>query len=356
MEQTVRQKVVMAILVTGATGFLGSHVVDEVLARGLTVRAMVRRPEQAEQLRQRGVDVVLGDVRSADDVGRAVAGVSVVHHCAAAVGPHFSRSEIYDTNLTGVRNVLEAIRRAGSGRLVLVSSVNVLGTRNLDPATEETPCRPSHDPAADVKIEAEQLAWDFGKQGVDVTVIRPGFIYGPGDPHNIPKLCRAIQRGKFAFIASRDNIVPMVHVRDAARALVLAGGTPAARGRAYLITDGSRSTIGELIEHLAGLLGCPVPTKRLPFLVPWFGCLVFDLLRPFMRGPAPINRPGLRFVGTSRFVDISRARKELGYDPQVTYRSGMDAAVHWFRQHSEEAVHAPTINQPTVAHSGPANG
>jgi 2-alkyl-3-oxoalkanoate reductase len=345
----------MAILVTGATGFLGSHVVDELLARGQTVRAFVRRPEQGERLRQRGVDVVIGDVRSADDVVRAVAGVSVVHHCAAAVGPHFSRSEIYDTNLTGVRNLLEAIRRAGTGRLVLVSSVNVLGTRNLDPATEDTPCRRSHDPAADVKIEAEQLAWDFAKQGVDVTVNRPGFIYGPGDPHNIPKLCRAIQRGKFAFIGSRDNVVPIVHVSDVARAMLLAGEKPAARGRAYLITDGSRTTIGELIAHLAGLLGCPVPTKRLPFVVPWFGCLVFDLLRPFMRGSGPINRAGLRFVGTSRFVDIRRAREELGYEPQVSYRSGMDAAVRWFQEHAEGAVHASANDDRTVAHSGDAN-
>jgi 2-alkyl-3-oxoalkanoate reductase len=340
----------MAILVTGASGFLGSHVVEELLAQGQSVRALVRRPEQAERWKQRGVEVVSGDVRSADEVARAVAGCTVVHHCAAAVGPHFSRREIYDTNLTGVNNVLDSLRRAGAGRLVLVSSVNVLGTRNLDPATEETPCHRSHDPAADVKIEAEQLAWDFAKQGVDVTVIRPGFIYGPGDPHNIPKLCRAIQRGKFAFMGSRDNIVPIVHVADVARAMLLAGEKPVARGRAYLITDGSRTTIAELIEHLARLLVCPVPTKRLPFVVPWLGCLVFDLLKPVMRGPAPINRAGLRFVGTSRFVDIGRARQELGYAPQITYRSGMDAAVQWFQEHSGEANHAHTIDQRTVAH------
>jgi dihydroflavonol-4-reductase len=342
----------MAILVTGASGFLGSQVVEELLARRQTVRALVRRPDQAEPLRQRGVEVLLGDVRSADDVARAVAGASVVHHCAAAVGPHFPHSEIYDTNLTGVRNVLEGVRRAGTGRLVLVSSVNVLGTRNLDPATEETPCKRSHDPAADVKIEAEQLAWDFARQGVDVTVIRPGFIYGPGDPHNIPKLCRAIRRGKFAFIGSRDNVVPIVHVSDVVGAMLLAADKPAARGRAYLITDGSRTTIGELTAHLAELLGAPPPAKRLPYVVPWFGCLVFDVLRPLLRGPAPINRAGLRFVGTSRFVDIRRARQELGYEPQVTYRSGMAAAVRWFQEHSEGAVHVPTTNERAVAHSG----
>jgi nucleoside-diphosphate-sugar epimerase len=342
----------MTILVTGASGFLGGHLVDDLLARGQTVRALVRRPEQAGALQQRGVETILGDVRSASDVARAVGGAAVVHHCAAAVGPHFSRREIYDTNLTGVQNVLEAVRAAGRGRVVLVSSVNVLGTRNLDPATEETPCRRSHDPAADVKIQAEQLAWDHAGRGVDVTVIRPGFIYGPGDPHNVPKLCRAIQRGKFAFIGSRDNSVPIVHVSDVVQAMRLAAETPLARGRAYLVTDGARTTIGELADYLAELLGCPAPAKVLPYALPWLGCVLFDVLRPVWRGAAPITRASLRFVGTSRFVDITRARQELGFQPQVSYRSGMAAAVRWYLEHSEGAAHVGASHDGTVACSG----
>src|SRR5262245_46586392 len=104
----------MASLVTGAAGFLGSRLVDELLARGEPVRALVRRPEQVETLRRRGVEVITGDVRSADDVATAIVGTTAIYHCAAAVGPHFSRHEIYDTNLTGVRNVLEALRRGGT--------------------------------------------------------------------------------------------------------------------------------------------------------------------------------------------------------------------------------------------------
>ncbi len=252
--------------------------------------------------------------------------------------------------------MLEAVQRAGRGRVVLVSSVNVLGTRNFDAGTEELPCKRSSDPAADVKIEAEQLAWDYGTRGVDVTVVRPGFIYGPGDPHNIPKLCRSIRRGKFAFIGRRDNVVPIVHLDDVAQALRLAAEKPAARGRAYLITDGTRTTIGELVAHLAELLGCPVPTKVLPYAVPWLGCLVFDLLRPVWRGPAPINRPGLRFVGTSRHVDIGRARRELGYAPQVTSREGMEAAVRQFMEQADHAAHGSDTVAGPVASASPGHG
>ena len=341
----------MTTLVTGATGFVGSQVVDQLLARGKPVRALVRDPGKAEGLRARGVEVVGGDVRDPSTLDPAVRGAGVVHHCAAAVGPHFSKREIYDTNLGGVRNVLEAMRRAGAGRMVLLSSVNVLGTRDLDPATEETPCRPSSDPAADVKIEAEQLALTYRRQhGVDVTILRPGFIYGPGDPHNVPKLIRAIERGKFAFIGSRDNVVPIVHVRDVAAAMLLAAGTPAASGQVYNLTDGSRTTAGEFVDHLAELLGRPRPQRVLPYALPYLACLVFGALNRLglTRRQGPVTRAALRFLGTSRYVDIRKARQELGYEPRVRLREGLAETI---RQLRKEQPHG-TSNAAVAAARG----
>src|SRR5262249_4700638 len=152
--------------------------------------------------------------------------------------------------------------------------------------------------------------------------LRPGFIYGPRDPHNLPKLVRAIERGKFAFLGSRDNVVPIVHVDDVVRAMLLAARAPRASGRVYHVTDGSRTTVGELADFLAARLGRPGPRRVLPFWLPALGCLAIDLLRPFglFRRSAPITRAGLRFLGTSRFIEIRRAREELGYAPQVPWR------------------------------------
>jgi nucleoside-diphosphate-sugar epimerase len=329
----------MMFLVTGAGGFLGSHVVEHLLAKGETVRALVRDAGKAEALRRRGVEVIAGDVRSPEDLRSIVRGADVILHCAAAVGPHFSKREIYETNLTGVRNLLDAVEQAGRGRVVLMSSVNVLGTCNLDSATEELPYRRSNDPAADVKIEAEQLAQSSLVKGVDVVIVRPGFIYGPGDPHNLPKLAQAIERGKFRFIGSRDNIVPIVHVSDAARAVILAGTVPAARGKIYNVTDGSRTTIGELADTIAQTLGCPPPQKRLPFFVPQLACVLFDVIGLVKKVKAPINRASLRFLGTSRFVDIGRARQELGYAPQVSVKDGIPASLRELRPSSSESAH-----------------
>jgi nucleoside-diphosphate-sugar epimerase len=345
----------MPALVTGASGFVGSHLVDELLARGTSVRALVHRPEAAPGLRERGVEVLVGDVRNPSVLQEAVRGVEGVYHCAAAVGPAFSPREIREVGLTGVRHLLEATRTCAAARIVLLSSINVLGTRDLDPATEEIPCRCSGDAAADVKIEIEALAREYEQgHGVDVTILRPGLIYGPRDRHNLPQMIRALRRGRFAFIGSRDNVAPIVHVSDVVQALLLAGRPPASRGRVYHITDGSRTTIGEFVGHLAELLGCPPPRLVLPFVVPYLGCLAAEFLgrTGLRRGPARINRATLRFLGTSRFVDISRARRELAYAPRIMYREGLAATVPWL----EGQPHAQTAVAEPVAGNAPCKG
>src|SRR5262249_60746293 len=132
--------------------------------------------------------------------GEGVRGVNGVYSGAPAVGPGFSPHEIRDIGLKGVRHLLQALRQAGAGRAVLLTSVNVLGTRHLDLAGEDTPCRRSGDAAADVKIEIEALARKYEQDhGVDVTILRPGLIYGPRDWHNSPQMIRALRRGKCAF-------------------------------------------------------------------------------------------------------------------------------------------------------------
>jgi nucleoside-diphosphate-sugar epimerase len=339
----------MLSLVTGASGFVGSHVLDALLAEGGAVRALVRDPAAARDPRLAGAGVRAGDVRQPGILADAARGADVVYHCAAAVGPGFSPAEIRDTGLGGVRHLLEALRRARAGRAVLLTSVNVLGTRHLDRAPEDTPCRPSGDASADVKIEIEALAREYGQaHGVDVAVLRPGLVYGPRDRHNVPQMIRALRRGKFAFIGSRDNVAPIVHVSDLVRALLLAGRTPASRGRVYHVTDGSRTTVGEFVDHLAGLVGCPPPRKVLPYAVPYLGCLLFEsLARMYLyRGRPPITRAGLRHLGTSRSFSIERASRELGYLPRVPYQEGLKTAVEWSEAHTNEA--ATVVPRPAV--------
>jgi nucleoside-diphosphate-sugar epimerase len=334
----------MVTLVTGASGFVGSHLVEALRSQGAQVRALVRTPAAAGELRDADVEVQVGDVCEPQVLAEAVRGVDLVFHCAAAVGPAYSPREIHAISLAGVRHLLEALRRQGSGRAVILTSVNVLGTRHLDPAGEDMPCRRSRDASADVKIEIEALARDYEqRQGVDVTILRPGLIYGPRDRHNLPQMIRALRRGKFAFIGSRDNIAPIVYISDAVEAILHAGQTPAARGRVYHITDGSRTTIGQFIDRLAELIDCPPPAKVLPYAVPHLACVVFDALAALRlyRGRPPVSRASLRHLGTSRYFPVDRATKELGYRPRVLYQEGLSNAVHWLEEHAHGHAFVP---------------
>lgn len=327
----------MVALVTGASGFVGSHVVDALRADGTDVRALVRTAAAAQELRDAGVEVRVGDVREPRVLADAVRGADVVYHCAAAVGPAYSPREIYDISMAGARHLLEALRQNARIRAVILTSVNVLGTRNLDPATEDIPCRRSGDASADVKIDIERMANEYvQRHGVDVTILRPGLIYGPGDRHNLPQMIRALRRGKFAFLGSRDNIAPLVYISDVVEAILLAGRTPASRGRVYHITDGSCTTIGQFMDRLAELIDCPAPRKVLPYAVPYLACVAFASLAALRlyRGRPPISRASLRHLGTSRYFSIDRAAKELGYVPRVAYQEGLSNAVKWMEDHS----------------------
>jgi nucleoside-diphosphate-sugar epimerase len=269
-------------------------------------------------------------VRDSAFVQEDVRGADVVYHCAAARGSKVSSRELYDTALLGTRNVLEGLRRTGAARAVLLTGTVVLGARHLHAATEDFPCRRSGELAGNVKTEIEGMARDYQQRhGVEVTVLRPGLIYGPGDRRNLPKMVRALRCGRFAYIRSRENVIPMVYVSDMVQAMRLAASSPAAAGRVYHVTDGSRTTIGEFIDYLAELLGCPAPRTVIPFVVPYLGCLLFESLAALslFDGPGPINRTGLNLLGYSRVIDITRASRELGYEPRVLYRDGLPLAL-----------------------------
>jgi nucleoside-diphosphate-sugar epimerase len=337
-------------LVAGATGFVGSHLIDALLARRLRVRALVRDVNKAADLEHRGVEVVVGDMIDAKTWNNAVRGADTIYHCAAVTENEVSASQAHEANLTGLRNLLDAVRSAGRGRVVLLTGLSVLGVRDLDNATEDLPRRRRGDPDIDAKVEAEELALQYHEQyGVDLTILRPSFIYGPRDLRNLPSLVNAIRAGKFIYLGSRQNIVPLVHVQDAVRAMLLAASSERARGRVYHIADGTRTTMEEVVTFLACHIGAEPPRHVLPvFSARAVWLLGAQLVRFGCLHRAPLTWSELLFVGTSRFVDVSRAEDELGYAPRVMFREGMAATLKWIdekeNEHSSRPSHATTIS------------
>lgn len=317
----------MTSLVTGATGFIGRNLLTRLAEQGRVVRALYRDPQKRHQYLVHGEEAIRGDANDSSVMRNALAGVDVVYHCAAAHSTS-PASEINRTNVPSVRCLLDAVRHAGGrARVVLMSSLNVLGNGSFAGATEDMPRRRTHDRHVDLKIEAEELAERAIDDGLDVVLLRPGLVYGPGDPH-LPKLARAVHRGKFVFIGSRDNVVPLIHVSDTVEAMLLSAQAPPGASRVFNLTDGSATTIGELVASLAEALDCPVPTRVLPAVVPRLTVSVFGLLGR----DGPISRSALRFLGASRHVDIRRARSQLGFEPRIQMGEGIAAMKNWLRQ------------------------
>ena len=323
----------MVNLVTGATGFVGTHLVNKLLTRGNSVRALVRSDSDALTLRSRGVETVVGDLCDRQVLVAAVRGAKIIYHCAAASCLH-DEDEIRSTNLDGIRKLLHIVRDESAGRLILMSSLNVLGSSSFEEATEESPTQRSGELHTDVKIDVEELALQFsGTHSVDVTILRPGMIYGPGERH-MPGLASTLQSGKFTFIGSRHNNVPLIFVGDMVRAMMLAAESPHASGRIYNLTDGSRTTIGQLAGAMAELLGARSPKRIIPYALPHVACTVYGLVGR----PGPISHATLRFLGTSRHVCIARSRHELGFEPEIGLRRGLEMTMPWLIRAIEAEV------------------
>jgi 2-alkyl-3-oxoalkanoate reductase len=316
----------MTSLVTGATGFVGRHLLARLADDRQPVRAMYRDENRRRQYILRGEQAIGGDICDSAVMRNAVRGADTIYHCAAAHST-CPADEIRRTNLAAVECLLEAVKsESPTARVVLLSSLNVLGNKSYRAATETASRRVTHDIHADLKSAAEAAAERSIAAGLDVVMLRPGLIYGAGDPH-LAKLASAIARGKFVFIGSRDNIVPIVYVSDLVEAMVLAAKAPKNCSRVFNITDGSTTTIGDLATALARTVGVDPPTRVLPLLLPKLAVNVFGLLGR----DGPITRSALRFLGSSRHVDISRARKELGFVPRIGLEEGIAASADWLR-------------------------
>jgi nucleoside-diphosphate-sugar epimerase len=269
-------------------------------------------------------EAFVGDVCDEKFIRKAIAGVNVIYHCAAAHSTA-TTDEMQRTTLPSLRALIAATRSAQPRpRIILMSSINVLGNGSYENAAENAPRRKTGELHVDLKIEAEQFAERSVSDGVDVVTLRPGLIYGPGEPH-LPKLADAIRAGKFVFIGSRENIVPIVFVSDMVSAMILAAETPSASGRVYHVTDGSRTTIGQLVALLAKATNSVEPSRKLPKLVPRLANSVCGMLGK----SGPVKQSAMRFLGSSRHVDISRARAELNYQPKVQVAEGIRSIGEW---------------------------
>jgi nucleoside-diphosphate-sugar epimerase len=319
----------LLILVTGATGFTGGHLARTLAARGDRVRALVRDPSRAQELATAGIDVVPGDLRDAEALRRATAGVDLVYNIAALYRQAgLAESAYRAVNAEAVGTLIEAAAAAGVRRVVHCSTVGVHGDVERPPANEDAPLRPG-DVYQRTKVEGERIARETAaRTGIEVVIARPSGIYGPGD-RRLLKLFRGVARRRFVILGDGRIFYHLTYIDDLVEGFRLCGTVPAAAGRTFILAGGEVTTLNELVALIAEEARVAPPRLHLPVWPFWLAGAAFELCAPLGIEP-PLHRRRVDFFTKSRAFDISRARRELGFNPSTGLREGIRKTLAWY--------------------------
>ena len=287
----------------------------------------------AAALARAGVALVRGDVRDPAALAAATADVDVVYHIAAMYRQVGLRDQIYRAvNATAVKEIIEAAARAGVKRVVHCSTVGVHGDIERPPANEDAPLDPG-DIYQVTKLEGEDLAREAGTRlGIDVTIVRPTGIYGPGD-RRLLKLFRGVARRRWVTLGPGDIYYHLTFIDDLIDGFHLCATHPAAANRTYILAGGEVTTLNALVALVAEGAAVPAPTLHLP-VWPFHaaGAACEAVCAPLGIEP-PIYRRRVDFFTKSRAFDITRARREIGFAPRVGLREGIRRTLDWYREH-----------------------
>lgn len=313
------------VLVTGATGFLGRHLVRtlaETTSAQLELLSRSAAPDDPPAAARGRSRFVHADLADAASLAGLCDGIDVVIHAAAAMpsqpAPPPSPEAYHRLNVEATLQLAMQASRAGARRFVFVSSTAAMGTPPLPVVDEATPCHPTS-PYEVTKRLAEEGLLDLGRRaGLDVTIVRPCLIAGEGQRGGVLlKLFKLARRGLFPVFGGRlDMQKPLVDVEDVARALILAA-TRGGAGEIYLVTSGVRHTLGEMLAVAGRLTGNPRPYTSIPLPLARAAALATTPLARLLGRDPPLSPERLDLFLADRAIDIGKARRDLGYAPEL---------------------------------------
>lgn len=314
------------VAVSGGSGFTGGALVRRLQDEGYPVRTLVRDPSKVAIP---GVEIVGGDLTDREALGRLVEGVDTVFHIAAMYRTEGRYEDFVEVNQTGTQALLEAAKAAGVRRFIYCSTIGVHGNVAATPADETAPYNP-RDHYQSTKLAAELACRAEGeKGGIEVVVIRPCAIYGPGDVRML-KIFRMVQKGVFMFVGNGQPNFHPVYIDDLVQGFMLAMTTPQAKGETFIIGGPRYLPLREYIAAAAHTLGARTPTAQIPYPLMTAVARVCEAIFPLLGMQPPIHRRRLTFYKHNRAFSTDKARRILGYQPRVDLDEGFRRTVDWY--------------------------
>lgn len=318
----------MRAFVTGGSGFIGSHLIDALIKKGWDVRALVHRGMILQEGR---VETLMADICDRAVLRRGLKGVDILFHLASALGSSaISKNEFYRINTLGTRTVLEAAREQMVKRVVHLSSAGVLGAVKKNDVADEDYAPNPIQIYDQTKLEGEKSAVRFSREGMDIVVLRPGWVYGPRDKRTF-KLIKAICRKKFIMATKGEARQTPVYIDDLVTGILFAAGK-GKKGEIYHLAGEEILTANEIVNVIASACGRKIPRLRLPFFSAYLAALTLEKVFSPLRRDAPLNRAKLSFFLHSKPLSIQKAKRELGFSPRVNFSHGTRMTVSWYRE------------------------
>jgi nucleoside-diphosphate-sugar epimerase len=315
-----------ATFVTGGSGFIGGRLIERFVAEGRPVRALARSAAAAAAVEALGAEPVGGELADRAGLTSAAEGAEVAFHLAAHLGDWGHWEDFERVNVAGTGNVLAACAKAGVRRFVHCGTeAALMAGEPLVQVDETAPLRPdSRAPYPATKAKAEQAVREANRDGFETVVLRPRFVWGKGDTTLLPEMVKAVKKGGFAWIGGGRNLTDTTHVANVVEGLLLAAerGRP---GEPYFVTDGDPVVFREFVTELLQTQGVEPPDRSLPA---WTAaplarvCEAAWKVLP-LRGTPPMTAFRAWVLTQECTIDISKARRELGYEPVVSREQGL---------------------------------
>ncbi len=325
----------MKTLVTGSTGFLGSAIVRELLKDNRSVRVLVRKGADLSNIEGLDIEVSFGDLRDPESLRSALKGCLTLYHCAAFYSLWSQDKQLmFDINVGGTRNVLQAAQESNISKVIYTSTVGCIGLNpDSTPSNEDTPLNPSilcNDYKLS-KFQAEQVALDFSKNGLPVVIVNPSTPVGPRDIKPTPtgKLIQDFLNRKMpAFL---DTGLNLIHVDDCARGHLLAEKKGKV-GERYILGNENMS-LKEILDALGKISGLPAPTVKMPYFIAYTAGWFCEVVSRLTQTPPAVPLDGVKMAKYHMYFDASKAVRELGL-PQRPVELALKEAVHWMRENN----------------------